>query len=110
MNPERLAKFLIVPSVSLVFVSNVSCFRDVEASPAVTGRFGPIPVRIPGRFGPITFRSGRCNRCNHSPGNGCSITQVKTCLHEYKTWYFLAGTFRPGSFQPDFRGGSFRPD
>ena len=42
------------------------------------------------------FRSC-CNCCNHSPGNGCSITQVKTCLHEYKTWYFLAGTFFGGA-------------
>ena len=45
----------------------------------------------------VCSSSNRCNRCNHSPGNGCSITQVKTCLHEYKTWYFLAGTFFGGA-------------
>ena len=34
---------------------------------AVTGRFGPIPVRTPGRFGPIPFRSSVGKMCNPHP-------------------------------------------
>ena len=35
-------------------------------------------------------------RCNHSPKIAAVFTG-KTCLHEYKTWYFLAGTFFGGA-------------
>ena len=77
----------------------------MTAEKALTGRFGPFPVRTPGRFGPIPFRSGRFGLGRFGPISGVSRFSPTG-----------AGRFGPISKEghfgpiPYLRGGSFRPD
>ena len=65
--------------------------RGFSIAGAITGRFGPIPVRTPGRFGLIPFRSGRFGLGRFGPISGVG-----------RFGPTLGGSFRPTLFYLDF--------
>ena len=74
-------EFLLTLLCSLISVFVLSTWQTVSfltislsRYTAVSGRFGPIPVRIPGHFGPIPFRSGRFGLCRFGPISGVIVS------------------------------------